>query len=290
MQETGNKISLTTKIISGSFSEHLTSAYELFIFISEKEISCAVADKKNHLFIALESWDAVDSVSVSEFLNTTLKESEILRNQNFRSVICCSGFKSCTIVPDPLFTPESAKDQLQLSTTFQNSDEIIIDDLHALQAKIIFAVPGELLTVLASHFRNLEMHHTATAVAGYLVAQRKNSTEKVINIILHNSYFEAYVTAGSKLILNNQYTFHSAEEMIYYLLFICEQLHINPETVDMNISGNISSGDHLIAMAGNYFRNINFSGRPENYAYDLDFLELPSHFHFNLFCQVICAS
>jgi Protein of unknown function (DUF3822) len=290
MQETGNKISLTTKIISGSFSEHLTSAYELFIFISENELSCAVADKKNQLFIALESWEVVDSVSAEEFLNIILKESEILRNHNFRSVICCSGFKSCTLVPDPLFTADSAKDQLLLSSTFRNSDEIIIDDLHALQAKIIFAVPGELLIILASHFRNLEMHHTATAVAGNLVANRKNSTEKAINIILHNSYFEAYVTAGSKLILYNQYTFHSAEEMVYYLLFICEQLHINPETVEMNFSGNINSGDHLITMAENYFRNIKFSGRPENYGYDLDFHELPPHFHFNLFCQVICAS
>lgn len=290
MQVTGNKISLSTKIISGSFSEHLCSAYELFIFISESEISCAVADKKNHIFIAVESWEKADVLTHAEFLRAAFQESDILRNNNFRSVICCSGFRNCTIVPDPLFTHETAKDQLLLSSLIQSTDEILIDEIQPIQAKVIFAVPGEIYNIITAHFTNVEFHHTVTATAGYLISNRRNTIEHLVNINMHSSFFEVTVTKGSRLILYNNFDYHSAEEMVYYILFICEQLHLNPETVHVQFSGKLKAVDAPFLLTEKYFRHTEFAPRPGNYAYDMSLNEIPDHAHFNLFSQVICAS
>lgn len=290
MVETGNKISLNTKIISGSFSEHLCSAYELYIFISESEISCAVADKKNHIFIAVESWEIAEVITPAEFLHATLEESEILRNNNFRSVICCSGFRTCTIVPDPLFTPETAKDQLLLSSVVNGSDEILIDEIQLIQAKVIFAVPFEIYNIIASYFTNVEFHHTVTATTGYLISNRRNIVDHVVNVNIHSSFFEVIVTKGSQLIIYNNFNYQSAEEVVYYILFICEQLHLNPETVQLQFSGKLQADDALYILSGKYFRKVGFSPRPGNYSYDMSLNEIPEHAHFNLFSQVVCAS
>jgi hypothetical protein len=289
MQVTGNKISNNSKIIRGSFSDQLSGIYDLFIYQNETELSCTVADTRNTDFIAFENWQSLENLSALEFLQSVLQESDLLKNNIYRRVIYCSGFRNGTFIPNALYSAETSKDQLLLSSEINANDEFLIDEVPSLQAKIVYSMPIEVVNLITSQFRNVELHHTANSVASYLLTNRKNANEALVHINILNNYFEVYVTRGNQLFLYNTYNSHSAEEMLYYILFVCEQLHLNPETVDVVVSGKINNEHPFYQLAGTYFKHFGFAERPANFSYTFSKQEIPAHVHFNLFSQLICV-
>ncbi len=291
MPVTGSNISLSRKIIDDSFQEDIPESYDLFIYIDASEISCTVADRKSKKFIALESWQLDDEdFSDPELLPNIRKESTLLSLSGYPTVICCTGFRTATLVPGPLFEPGTAADQLQFSHDKIADGHLLVDQLHQLEASTIFTIPAIVYKNISSWFYLAGFHHTSTALIEFLLNLNKNSKEELVTINVHSRYMDVIVTRGRMLLLYNTFSFDSAEELVYYLLFVCEQLHLNPDHISVQCVGEINESDAPYQLARKYIRNLFLASRPETYEYAGCFDELPEPLHFNLFSQVICAS
>jgi hypothetical protein len=60
---------------------------------------------------------------------------------------------------------------------------------------------------------------------------------------------------NQELLLFNSFSYSTPQDFIYYLLFTCEQLQLNPETIAVQILGNCSVEDANYKMAYQYIRN-----------------------------------
>lgn len=279
-----------SKIISGNYNNNLPEGNILLLFINDKEISCAVADKSTLEFIALDSFPVPEGITPQSILESNLATSDILSPSNYRNVICCSGFRRSTIIPEALYDPENITDQLQFSNSIESGDEILVDVIPQIQAVNIFAIPNSIHQLLTQHYNNLEVHHSSTATITYLLANRQTNNSPVATVIVYESYFEIIVTNGAELVLYNSYDFFSDEEFVYYLLFVCEQLNMNPATTEITFSGIIPFEHSGYKLASNYFPKSKMASRPDNFSYPGEFDILPGTFHFQLFSQLICAS
>ncbi len=290
MQETGNNISTLKKIYGNNENGFRITNGSLFIFIDDEEFSFALSSRSNREFVALESWDISETGSFSDALDMALSESEILAGNSFGRIICCSGFRKSTMVPAALFDQAQTEAQLNLSVPLEPGEEIITDDNHAINARTIFAIPGDVFQAIQKQFPEAEFHHASTPLTGYLLSLKAPATEPVMTAYMHNRYFEIYVTQSRQLLFYNTFNYSSAEEVVYHMLFICEQLRLNHESIHLEFAGQISPDNQVAVLTGKYILNTGFAARPSGYMYDTAFDPLPEHFYMNLFSQYICVS
>lgn len=279
-----------SKIVSGNYRNSLPEGNFLLLFINNEEISCAVADRRSSTFIAFESFKIIEGEQPITALSNALNNSEILSIQNYRKVVFCSGFRKSTIIPEALFDSTNIKDQLQFSVSLNSDDEVLVDEIQPIQAVNVFAVPESIHQLLSNHFSNLEIHHSSTATVSYLLASRQNYNEKRVSVIVHESYFEIIVTQDTQLLFYNSFNYFTDEEFVYYILFVCEQLNLNPESTNIYFAGNILEDESGFTLVSKYFPKSKLANRPESFNYSEDFEILPVTFHYQLFSQLICVS
>lgn len=131
-----------------------------------ESFSCLVADRSRKEFIALESWSIAGSEigEIPDLLISIRSTSSIIQNNRFRRIICCSGFRAAALVPNALFEPSSAIEQLpRFPSSFEKQkNEILSDEMRQLEARHLFAIPTGIYELITSWFPTVEFHHTKT--------------------------------------------------------------------------------------------------------------------------------
>ena len=95
-------------------------------------------------------------------------------------------------------------------------------------------------------FGAFEYKHFSSVLLENLLANEKNSEELKMYVHVANKHFEIIVIESGKLLLYNSFELQTKEDLIYYILFITEQLNLNPETFKLILLGTIQKNDDLI--------------------------------------------
>ena len=280
-----NKISLINSFIDEAFDVKKTTSFQLIIQIGIDGVLLAVNEKDKHKYIAFENYtfqDIYNFDAIEDLLDELLKESKLL-NHKYKTVTCSIINNLSTVVPNALFEADSIRKYLKFNSTLEGNEFIIANDLNSIESKNIFALPFNLKVKLDSLFNNTRYHHFSSGLIDSILVQNKNQTSKKLFVHVQSTHFEAIVVDGNKLLFYNTFNHHSAEDFIYYLLFVCEQLQLNPEKVELVFLGEIVKESAIYAIAQKYIRNIKFGERADNADYSYQLQNLPKHFYFTLF-------
>ena len=91
-----------------------------------------------------------------------------------------------------------------------------------------------------------------------------------------------------KLDYYNTFRYNTAEDFMYYLVFVVEQLNLNPESVQLMLLGEIEKHSPLSDLMHKYIRNIQFLERNSDHRYSFVFDQLPGHYYYNLLNASLC--
>ena len=75
---------------------------------------------------------------------------------------------------------------------------------------------------------------------------------------------------------------------MYYLIFVVEQLKLNPENIELIITGELDKHSSLSDLLHKYIRNISFAGHNKDFRYSFVFDQLPGHYYYNLLNAAMC--
>ena len=152
-----------------------------------------------------------------------------------------------------------------------------------MDAKNVFALPFSLKAKLDGMYRSITYKHFSTDLIDSLLAQNRNLTKKHVYVHIQQSHFEVIVIEGKKLLFYNTFNHHSAEDFLYYLLFVCEQIQLNPETVEFILLGEIEKSSSIYTIMQKYTRHIKFGARTDNTEFSYQLQTFPRHYYFTLF-------
>ena len=96
------------------------------------------------------------------------------------------------------------------------------------------------------------------------------------------------IIEGNQLLFYNAFPYHSKQDFIYFIIFVIEQLNLNPEDIELKFSGKIDKKSTLYDIAWKYIRNIGFQELPASYRYSYVFNDIPAHYYFVLLNSGIC--
>lgn len=283
--ELKTKIRQVNSFVDESFDIKYLSNFHLVVQMGTDGLFAVILDKEKNKYIAFEYYSfqqVYNFEPIGDLIDLAAKESKIL-SYKYRSVSCSVVSNLSTIVPSALYEDDRKKMYLKFNTSLQGDELVMTDELRNLDAKNVFAVPFLLKAKMDSMYPKVSYHHFSSGLIESLLSKNKNETKKKLYVHVQASHFEAIVIEGKKLLFYNTFSYLSAEDFIYYLLFVCEQLHLNPENIETVLIGEIERTSAIYPLAQKYIRSLKFGERPDNSDYSYQLQTFPKHFYFSLF-------
>jgi hypothetical protein len=283
--EIKNKLTQLHSFIDEAFDAKKTASYKLLLQIGMNDIQVAVHDNQKNKYIALEQYKVVSSSNfetLDDLFDSLLKDSKLI-DHKFQSVACIIVNNLSTLIPNVLFEEDRKKMYLNFNASLEGNEFITVDEIKSLEAKNIFAFPVSLKEKLDARYSTIKYHHLSSTLIDTLVANNKNQTGKKLYVHIQSTHFETLVIDGKKLVFYNTFNYQSPEDFIYYLMFACEQLQMNPEKTETLLLGELEKTATVYALANKYIRNIKFEERCVDADYSYQLQTLPKHSYFTLF-------
>ncbi len=281
--------------IINKYDEALTKAetrkYILSFQISLDGFSFSLFNSETNKFLSIESVSfkyVKNTADVCLLIKGYCAEHSWL-NQEFESIRIIFESSKSTLIPAPLFE-ESEKDVYsKFNFTVPEDHEVFYDKLSNLDAFNLYIVPGQLNKTLNEIFPS---HHlisqSSVLIESLLIINKNLSAHKRAFVNVRNSYLDIIITDGRKLLYYNAFQYKTSEDFMYYVMFVFEQLHLNPEEIEMVLSGYIDRNSKLFDIAYKYVRNIKFQPYTDSFQYSYIFNDVPAHYYFNLLNVNLC--
>lgn len=271
---TGININYTT------FGQSSDLADSLIIELSESLIQfCEIQSEQNKpLFVCYYPIESTLKYSISEHLINSIKHFKFAR-KNYKYVYINYFNNQFTLCPQAFYISDNNRSLLEFNTG-DTSDKLILTDDINTDIKLIYAIDQALKSTLDLIFPNHQLKHTLTILSKLMLFSEELIKENIL-LCIHANYIEVIVKQDQKLVLVNQFSIKTHEDVLYYVLFILEQYQLNPLNASIIITGNIDTNSELIISLKKYIKNIhlalgnkvinwsNISGSPQHFNYTL---------------------
>ncbi len=279
-------------ICDETFTKENAAGCHLAIEMGYDSLSFAAVDAKRNKYVFLQSY-TLKKVLGFETLISELKhlfETKDFLRYSYKSIGVGFITNKFTLVPTPLFDESNKEIYLNFNHTIDAQEEVVLHDaLKNTDGVLLFAIPKKVLTAVESLFKKAIVKHQSSSLIDLLVLQHKNATAKKVTVHIQASHFELIVTQGKKLLFFNSFKYQSTEDFIYYVLFVYEQLNLNPEEQELVLCGEIEKNSAIYSILHKYIRTVSFIRRPEQIEYSYGFNTVANHFYYNVLSQYLCV-
>jgi|TARA_R100000479_G_scaffold70100_3_gene33793 hypothetical protein len=216
------------------------------------------SDNREVLFFSEEKFD--NTTTPEETL--TVIDSVINGNEglqySFDQVTLLYATNLYTLVPAPLFDEKKASEYLKFNSKILANDFISHDVLKNQDLVIVYVPYININNYFFDKFGSFQYYHATSILIKTILNAEKFSEKTKVYLHVQVENFDCIVVKNGKLILCNTFSYRTAEDFIYYLLFCMEQLSLNPESTEVVLSGDIEKESNLFDIVYKYVRHVSF--------------------------------
>ena len=264
-----------------SFHPEESDRYSLAIEIEKKKFSYCLLDIEKNKFVGVGSFhqpynEIIDSI---RWIQNSFQSKRIII-ANSRS----------TLIPAPLFIKEEKQDYLDFNMEREKDDIVLNDWLENLGIYNIYCIPGQLQNDINMYFPDAKLCHVSSVLMESLYVNYKNLMETgKIFLNVRDEEFDLMIFQGKQLNYFNSFSFKVPEDLAYYLIFVMEQMSLNPEETPLVLLGDTDKKSGIFDILFRYIRIIDFAGRNEIYNYSYVLNDIPGQFYYTLFNSQLCG-
>ncbi|WP_281765768.1 DUF3822 family protein [Neptunitalea lumnitzerae] len=185
-----------------------------------------------------------------------IEATEILQ-QDFDSLKVIYVNHLSAFVPNAVFDEEHLAEYLKYNIKILTTDFITYDKIESSELVNVYIPFVNVNNFFLDWFGQFDYEHFATILVSKLVNLSKNTDKE--NVYIHltgKDEFQIIVIKQKKLIFYNNFKYQSKEDFIYYLLFVYEQLELNPELIPTTFIAAVDKEHPLFNIAYTYIRNV----------------------------------
>lgn len=182
-----------------------------------------------------------------------------------------------TLVPNKFYNEKELENYLKYNIKVLKTDFIATDDIDNLHSKNVYVPYVNINNFMFQHFGEFEYKHSISVLVEKLL--KINIEQKSMFVNANSNTIDIVVIENSNLLLCNSFKINTKEDFLYYILFVVEQLQLNPEVFTLKLLGNISKANSKYDLLTNYIKNISFLESSNNIYSNLN---LTSHSNFIL--------
>ena len=276
--ETGANKPNRSIIDSKYLESHSTKECHLSIKIGLNGISFCI--RNNLEILALESYKN----SLSQ-LESKIEKNRWL-NQDYATINITINTKKYVLVPTLFYKNEDRNKYLKLNHTNTEQLECLVDEVKPIESFVIYGISKAEQDIISTFFPKSTIKHISSIHITNMIAKYKNCEEKTMIVNVDYRLIHITVLDNTKLIFFNVFNYQTAHDCIYYILFVCEQLELNPEHLSVELMGEIKKDSELYNLIYTYIRYVNFAKRSVNLSPNID--SLLEHEQYTLLHQHLC--
>lgn len=275
-----------------------TTNYDLSIRILSGGFAYTVFDTLKEKFIAVEEFEMPATSSLNDDFGSgdqikwldEISTMRYLLKEKFNKVSVLIGGGKYTLVPLPLFDPQSERKYLAFNHQVSGHDIIRHDKIKAPETCLVYAVPVLLNTWLNNQYPHARVYHTCGSLLRGYYLQNKGANQNITMMAnIQAGSFDLIIFRTSSLLFCNSFRYSTETDLLYYLLFVMEQLKLDPETAILTLTGIAENGSELVKLLGSYIRNVQViqevPGRKLSPALD----NAPLHRYYDLLNLALCG-
>ncbi|MEN8139352.1 MAG: DUF3822 family protein [Bacteroidota bacterium] len=211
--------------------------------------------------------------------------SSSLLKMNFKDVKISHVNQISTLVPVPLFDDDNLQSYLNFNQKLLENEFLTYEIIEPLEIANIYSPFIEVNDYLFEKYGEFVFKHFSSVLIENLL--EKNNSNQALKMFVHvqKSQFEIVIIENKKLLHYNSFSYQNKEDFVYYILFVAEQLKINPEEFDLELYGEIEPYSELYSLVYKYVRNVSFGSRLEKHQYSHELDDVNAHDFLVLFNQ-----
>lgn len=271
---------------TNSFGKRSDKADTLIIEVSENHIRFCEMDAVQNLplWVVYYPFDSVIEMSPDEHLINAVKHFQFSK-KSYNKVLLNSIDKLFTLCPTAFYKADDARSLLEFNVGSVGNRLVLTDDINS-DVKLIYAIDEQLKSVLDKLYPQHQLKHSLTVLSKLMLSSDEFSKDGIL-LSLQNNCIEFVVKQDHKLLLANQYTVKTQEDVLYYLLFILEQYQLNPLFVNVSLMGNVEADAPLIKSLKKYIKHVHLAKGHKLLNWS-NVEGMPQHFNYLLLNRVFC--
>ncbi|MEO6348509.1 MAG: DUF3822 family protein [Aquaticitalea sp.] len=233
---------------------------DLSIQISLSGLSFCILDRSSNTIEFLKNQvfaKKANPFETLEYIKKTLESFSIL-NQSFSSVLVIYQNELSNLVPVAFFEETQVADYLKFNSKILSSDFISHDAIAINESVNVYVPYVNINNVIFDTYGVFEYKHASTILIDSILQKHSKADETELYLNVNTQNFELIALKNKKLLFYNSFEYSTKEDLIYYLLFTMEQLHLNPENITLQLMGLIDKDDELYASVYTYVRFVKF--------------------------------
>ena len=227
---------------------------KIVLQVSLTELSFCVIDLITHKVLHTQEIQFKKNKVIEEQLWRAFVDFSILSNK-YDEVIVLHNNSLNALVPASLFDPAFLASYLQYNIKVFETDLFAYDMLLPYEINNVYVPFMNINNFLLDQFESFHYKNSNSILIKKCLEFSKNKEEKLVFVHVQNEQFEIVVVKNQELLLFNSFQYTTPEDFIYYLLFTCEQLQLNPETVNVKLLGKCCEDDAVYKITYKYIRN-----------------------------------
>mgnify|MGYP003669736232 CR=1 FL=1 len=256
------------------------SKRKLSIQFSLDGFSFCATNHKNEIY-CFSSYQFENEVNSPELILDHIKEifnKDKVLQDDFESVSVIHQNSLNAFVPNVYFNEKELKNYLKFSVKTIATDLIVYDDLESYDYKNVYIPYVNINNFLFQSFGQFEYKHHGSILIEKLLLYSSSEDRFFVNINLNT--INIVFIEDKKLVFYNSFDVETKEDFIYYILFVLEQLMLNPEEIKLTLLGEIEVDSDFYETAYTYIRNVSFLETDNEFLNTAD--EISKHSNFIL--------
>lgn len=268
-----------------------TEQYKLSIQVSLNGFSFCCLDDRTKRFVALKDYSIANLSGTFDELcfhiERIVKEDELLKRP-FKEVKCMLVSQMFTLIPAEFFLKEKSFEYLKALIPF-SSNEVEIHHAQVKNSSIIsvYALPKSITSAIRDIHPKATFYNQSVAQISKQLAE-KTTSQHQLSMFIHDNLACFSLMDNGSLKIYTAYTIESISDLVYYALLLLKEHEIQPNDVEVYLSGTVEKQSPRFAELSQYLPNLALDLVPKGFEYSYLFKYKAEHQFANLFKLVEC--
>jgi len=193
-----------------------------------------------------------------------------------------------TIAPHSFMENGNDLNIISAAYTIKPVEHILTEAVFDLGPVTAILVPRYVVENCSVIFPDAYLRNSAAILVKGVLRKYSQLTARQVFIVIHHSFFEITVIHGLRLHYLNAFRYLSPSDVLYYVIFVLEQLGFVPSEEKITLMGDISANSTIFLQLKMYCGSLNFIAKPVELLYGEAFADVAMHKYFTLLNIPIC--
>lgn len=273
------------------FNRDFTQQYSLLIELELQQLAFVLYNSSNGRIAVLKR------ISMSSFSGGTdavaafkkVVNAEDLLHVPVKDVKISFVWNAFTCIPHTMYDEALKEQYLTYAAGSLPHHITAVNYIRPFFIRNVFAVEAALQAYLLQTFPAAVFFHVSTSLLEYAALSKdEKGPAQLILDVRQDLIHLVYISKG-ELQYCNQFHFKNKEDFLYFILLVCDQLEIDRDNCNLQLSGYITQDSALYNELYKFFRNISFAAVQEHFKISELGPDIAVHYFNTLLNLHLCA-